>query len=65
MIRPLSLRFRVPGFRRRRLLVALLALSLAGCGSLIRGDADRRPQAREISFWTLDLAPRFSPSSRT
>jgi len=61
MIRPMPMRSRAQGFRRRRLLVALLALSLAGCSSAIRGDSARRPEGREIRFWTLDLAPRFSP----
>jgi len=49
---------------RRRLLRVLalsLALALAGCGP----SASRRPAPpREITVWTLDLAPRFSPYMR-
>ena len=50
--------------RARRRLQALplaLALLLAGCGS---GTPTGRPGAgepRQISLWTLDLAPRFNP----
>jgi putative chitobiose transport system substrate-binding protein len=43
----------------RRLLAFSLALAIAGCAPT----ASRRPGApREISVWTLDLAPRFSPT---
>ena len=52
---------RGPNLPRRRLLGLLLAFGLAGCGALSGGGAGRRSAAREISFWTLDLAPRFSP----
>jgi putative chitobiose transport system substrate-binding protein len=50
--------------RRRRLLQALvplgLALLAAGC---VRG-GEPRPPVRELSVWTLDLAPRFTPYMR-
>jgi putative chitobiose transport system substrate-binding protein len=49
---------------RRRLLRGLVPLALAllatGCG---RG-GEPQPPVRELSVWTLDLAPRFSPYMR-
>ena len=51
-----------PGLSRRRLLALLpglsLALALAACGGPSAPNGD---QARQISVWTLDLAPRFNP----
>ena len=50
------------GFGRRRLLALLpglaLALGLVACGGR---SPDNGAQERQISVWTLDLAPRFNP----
>ena len=49
------------GARRRLLLAAslLLALGAAGCAALRA--PSRPPAPRQLTVWTLDLAPRFSP----
>ena len=57
---PLDGRRALP-FRRRSLLVLLLALSLGGCAAAPPGASGEGSGQREIGFWTLDLAPRFSP----
>jgi putative chitobiose transport system substrate-binding protein len=61
----------VPRIRGRRRLVRLLALSLllalgtSGCAPGRRGGGEAPGQAqRELSVWTLDLAPRFNPYMR-
>ena len=50
----------------RRALPLLLALGLAGCAAMSsrRATAPTGPPQREISVWTLDLAPRFNPYMR-
>ena len=55
------LSFRRPRLRRRQLLATpllALALLLAGCR---QGSAPGEAPRREVSVWTLDLAPRFTP----
>ena len=51
----------IPALRRSLLLAAslLLALGAAGCTAL--RPTSRPPAPRQLTVWTLDLAPRFNP----
>jgi putative chitobiose transport system substrate-binding protein len=49
---------------RRRLLQALVPLALALVSAACAPGRDPRPPVRELSVWTLDLAPRFTPYMR-
>jgi putative chitobiose transport system substrate-binding protein len=49
------------GARRRLLLAASLLLALGAAGCAVLRAPSRSPAPRQLTVWTLDLAPRFSP----